>query len=889
MPPTEPRQIKRPRLSLSCIVCRRRKVRCGREQPECANCVRMKEKCVYKTMVRDEFTGRVRQLSPAPAPPASQNDNPNASDSRANHAEERAGTFTWSHWMSPDSGNAIDLGDEAPLTRPTLPPAAPPPPPPPKRRCLTQDKFEPCSAPLLPPSATILTPAPSSSHGRMDLPYPTVPSWEEAIQLPDHHQGFARRGSSRTSSASQDASPSVSAPATAPCVSTNHHDPISLDHLSVRRGARTRYIGQAFWGFVAGKETLSDDFFDDNRNASPELPLTHISSLGMFNLLRSLPTKPVSDALLDVFFVAVWPVGPLVHRPTLQADYDTFWDWCRNSDRSLPPEKVRDDPTFLCLLFAILYCGASAAPPDSWTSASLQHLRKETTINHLKSAYTTSLSLCQHLEHPTLNTLVSSLLTAPFLDRYVEPMRNMVSVSTTVRIAQSMGLHREGVWSSSLSPVDREMRRRAWWHIIGLDVQSSMSTGLPPCCATEALDIVSMIADMRDEHIGDLSDYCSPGPVPGPSEQSVAVILAIARSETARLQSKIVSRLQNGRRLAQTEFTELVTLAKSLQQKIDTLIVRVPSQGIPEKGFLPSRLAKASPATHPALYQDDGTRPTVFAAWTRIMLILLKFEVAVILQKPFLPAPDSADPQSCRAWTSVAQLCVSYLRVFLQLYQTPAFSPYLWFCYRYHGPLQCVFLLLVYLHSFPEPGENVLARYCIDEIIDHTVSYYQVSQELPGATRADNPECDEGSSPPQLPLAIQVLVDLHRRLDQHLTSDTQPSGRLDDGDGRFSPYSLEHGSQGTEGDPINQNIFSLPSLSSSTSTTHIDSHQRAPSTATAPETPSGLKPGPPSSVFVAESDSGLDLDILASLSDFESWPSSLVLDDVLAHPNMMGP
>lgn len=371
----------------------------------------------------------------------------------------------------------------------------------------------------------------------------------------------------------------------------------------------------------------------------------------MFNLLRSLPTKPVSDALLDAFFLAVWPLSPLVHGPTLRADYDKFWEWCRNSDRALPPEKVRDDPTFLCLLFAILYCGASAAPPANWTCANLQSLRKETIIKHLKSAYTTSLSLCQHLEHPTLNTLVSTLLTAPFLDRHIEPMRNMVSVSATVRIAQSMGLHREGTWPSSLGAVDQEIRRRAWWYIIGLDVQSSMCTGLPPCCATEALDVVSMIADTRDEDIRDLSNHSPPGPVPRPSEQSIAVLLAIARSEMARLQSKFVSRLQNGRRLAQTEFTEFVTSAKRLQQKIDTLIARVPSQGIPEKGFIPSRLAKASPITHPALYKDDGIHPTVFGAWTRIMLVLLKFEVAVILQKAFLPVPDSADPQSCRAWT----------------------------------------------------------------------------------------------------------------------------------------------------------------------------------------------------------------------------------------------
>lgn len=244
-PPPEPRQIKRPRLSLSCIVCRRRKVRCGREHPECANCVRMKENCVYKTMVHDEFTGRVRQVSPPPVP---QGDNPNGPEFCANNSEERTGGFTWSHWMSQGSGNVLDLSDEAPLPRPTISPASAPPP----QKRSTQAKCDASSVPHPHHSSTILTPAPSS-HPQVDLVYPTVPSWEEAIQLPDNHHASSRAGTSRTSSVSQDASPAVSESARAPSTSTSYSGLPSPDYLSVRRGARVRYIGQAFWGLVAGK------------------------------------------------------------------------------------------------------------------------------------------------------------------------------------------------------------------------------------------------------------------------------------------------------------------------------------------------------------------------------------------------------------------------------------------------------------------------------------------------------------------------------------------------------------------------------------------------------------------------------------------------------------
>jgi hypothetical protein len=386
--------------------------------------------------------------------------------------------------------------------------------------------------------------------------------------------------------------------------------------------------------------------------------------MGMFNLLRSLPTKPVSDPLFDAFFFAVWPLCPLVHSPTLQADYVEFWDWCRNCGNALPSEKICDDPTFICLLFAVLYCGASAAPAASWTCANLQGLRKQTTVNQLKSAYTTSLSLCQHLEHPTLNTLISTLLTGPFLDRPHEPMRNLVSVSTTMRVAQSMGLHREGTWSA-LSPVDQEIRRRAWWHIVWLDVQSSISTGLPPCCGSETLEAVSMVAPIRDEDISDLPACRSPRADSMISEQSVAIVFAVERFQVARLQSKIVACLQSGQRLTKEGFGELVTAAKQLQLNIDTLIARIPAYETLERGFIPSSLGNASPPTHPSLYKHDTSQPTVFAAWARIMLTLLKSEIIILLQKPFLAPPDSMNSQPCKLWIRYESFSTHLVSIFL--------------------------------------------------------------------------------------------------------------------------------------------------------------------------------------------------------------------------------
>lgn len=82
MPSTDARKvgIMRPRQSLSCIVCRRRKVRCGKEQPACGNCVRFNETCEYEIntpcsasrLAKRKHTSAPSRGEPAPSPLATE-------------------------------------------------------------------------------------------------------------------------------------------------------------------------------------------------------------------------------------------------------------------------------------------------------------------------------------------------------------------------------------------------------------------------------------------------------------------------------------------------------------------------------------------------------------------------------------------------------------------------------------------------------------------------------------------------------------------------------------------------------------------------------------------------------------------------------------------------
>ena len=102
-----------------------------------------------------------------------------------------------------------------------------------------------------------------------------------------------------------------------------------------------------------------------------------------------------------------------------------------------------------------------------------------------------------------------------------------------------------------------------------------------------------------------------------------------------------------------------------------------------------------------------------------------------------------------------------YLRIYLRLYHTPAFAPYTWSYRTFFGPHQSTYILLTYLFRFRRQtltGHE--ARYCVDGAIKLFMTQYQPTDSNSSLTN-DNPDTSES----HVPVAIQVLVDLRRRLD----------------------------------------------------------------------------------------------------------------------------
>ena len=102
-----------------------------------------------------------------------------------------------------------------------------------------------------------------------------------------------------------------------------------------------------------------------------------------------------------------------------------------------------------------------------------------------------------------------------------------------IRIAQSLGLHRDGT-TFNLSPYEVELRRRLWWHVCVIDMRASEDHGSNPSIAETSFD-TQMPLNINDE---DLSPDMEKAPVPrvGGTEMTFCLV----RFEVSRTTRKFL-------------------------------------------------------------------------------------------------------------------------------------------------------------------------------------------------------------------------------------------------------------------------------------------------------------------------------------------------------------
>ncbi|KAI5862733.1 fungal-specific transcription factor domain-containing protein [Durotheca rogersii] len=236
-----------------------------------------------------------------------------------------------------------------------------------------------------------------------------------------------------------------------------------------------KFVDSFLWGSIHGELAAMREILEDDENAddpctpadsqSPD-PNTGLilSDTSDANLEDLHPMPAHVFYLWHIFLERVNPLTKVIHVPTVQPLLVEA-----ATSRANVPKNIE------ALLFSIYSMAVVALAEEECVERFGS--TKEEAYSRFSSGCRVALmriGILKNYDMVVLQALVIYLLSLPGrYDRHAAWILNGV----TVRIAQKMGLHRDGDFLG-LSPFETEIRRRVWWRIVLLDAMYALMSGL---------------------------------------------------------------------------------------------------------------------------------------------------------------------------------------------------------------------------------------------------------------------------------------------------------------------------------------------------------------------------------------------------------------------------
>ncbi|KAK6541061.1 hypothetical protein TWF694_008438 [Orbilia ellipsospora] len=198
-------------------------------------------------------------------------------------------------------------------------------------------------------------------------------------------------------------------------------------------------------------------------------PFSASRSLSRTEILQYLPSQSVADKLVEHWFDAFDRSYHILHGPTFRKEYTAFWQ---------DPTSPQIELTWIGLLMAIL----------ATTMADLMKLGRLSKDPELMGMDSDQYKLpVEHCIITGLNVAKPGLYTIQAMIIYLGWARNKTNqeqmwlyLGLVLRVAQSMGLHRDSrKFEVEIPAYHVEMRRRLWNVLSCMDLLESIRVGLP--------------------------------------------------------------------------------------------------------------------------------------------------------------------------------------------------------------------------------------------------------------------------------------------------------------------------------------------------------------------------------------------------------------------------
>ncbi|KAF5871563.1 putative fungal specific transcription factor domain-containing protein [Botrytis fragariae] len=255
---------------------------------------------------------------------------------------------------------------------------------------------------------------------------------------------------------------------------------------------RSRYISSGFWARMndeieglqmetRGAIDADSDIFSNNEDVPERTASTlehertpserhgflfkHNINLSDSDLFKLRPLPSQIPFLLNVYCENIHVFMRIVDIPAIT---DMIRELRGNKGKELTP-------TNEALMFSIYYATVTSMEEDEVIS-NFGCTKSELSFKY-RLGLENSLAKADFLSEPDI-TLVKALLIFLFLVRRHESPRFVwMMTGLVIRMAQALGLHRDGSHFPNLTPYEIETRRRVWWTVCLLDLRASEDQG----------------------------------------------------------------------------------------------------------------------------------------------------------------------------------------------------------------------------------------------------------------------------------------------------------------------------------------------------------------------------------------------------------------------------
>ncbi|KAK1782080.1 hypothetical protein QBC45DRAFT_319682, partial [Copromyces sp. CBS 386.78] len=393
------------------------------------------------------------------------------------------------------------------------------------------------------------------------------------------------------------------------------------------------------------------------------------------SLLHLLPPKFVGDGLLARYFAAVHPIARCVHKQSFQTLYDGFWLEVLNN--------IEPRASAQAVVFAAWFSACVSMEEEEVLREYGEYKAK--LLEAMKIGTEISLARANFLRTTKVETMQAFVMYMIPLCREEVSRAHSVLVGAAVRMAECMGLHRDGE-AFGLNPLETHVRRLIWHQLCFLDIRTCEAQGPKPAIRRDDYDTRLPLNCEEDVFVNNHPGY----PVVPQDHQWTSSLLTIMRFEVNQMMRVIWS----DRRKLETRKMELPPVISKIEN------------------FRKRMLEKYGPLL------DDRVP---IQRYTRYVMNLLIYRLHAMVLHPY--HSNTPHPLTERMNGILIESGIMIIEHSIALETTPEFREWAWYLGAYQQ-YQIALLLATEIYYRPNNDRADRIWACLDWV-------FQLEREMP--------------------------------------------------------------------------------------------------------------------------------------------------------------